>query len=165
MTFFEIDETIRAILDSFEVDEETGEILSDIDFDLIESLKMERNFKLESMAMFFKELAYEIEALKEEAKKLKERAAIKERKMDSIKNYLSNYLQQHEDLSNGMETAKVKLSFRSSESVEISNPDIIPRVLCRVKYEPDKKLIKEAIKAEVKVPGAELVKKNNLSIK
>lgn len=61
-----------------------------------------------------------------------------------------------------------KLGFRKSESVEITDQELIPEYLMRIKPapapEPDKVAIKAALKAGP-VPGAVLIEKQNLQIK
>lgn len=166
MTFAEIDAELRDILESIIVDEETGEILMDLDFDRIEALKMEKQNKMESLGMFFKELEYEIEAIKAEEKKLKERAATKQRKLDRLNDYLTSKLTLDPDYTNGFETPKVIMKLRKSSSVEIVNEDLIPKSYMRktIKIEPDKVKIKSAIKAKKKVPGARVVENQNLKV-
>ena len=64
------------------------------------------------------------------------------------------------------ETARVRLSWRSSESVEGSGIDALPDEYLRFKDpEPDKTKIKAALKAGVELKGCTLVAKQNLQIK
>ena len=65
------------------------------------------------------------------------------------------------------ETAKVKLSFRASEAVEITDQNEIPKdfLVEKVTVAPDKAAIKAAIKNGIYIPGAEIVRKENLQIK
>ena len=58
------------------------------------------------------------EVVKEEEKKLSDRRKVKENKAKGVKKFLSDYLQL-EDLKK-FETARIKLSFRKSESVNIT---------------------------------------------
>ena len=64
------------------------------------------------------------------------------------------------------ETAKVKLSWRKSESVNVPDVTLLPEEYRRVKevVEADKKAIKDALKAGEAIAGAELVVKKNLQI-
>ena len=64
------------------------------------------------------------------------------------------------------ETARVRLSWRSSESVEVNGIDALPDEYLRFKDpEPDKTKIKAALKAGVELKGCMLVAKQNLQIK
>lgn len=77
---YEIDQDI---LDC--VDMETGEI---IDFDKLNELQMEREAKLEGVALLVKDLKAEADAVKAEADKLTARKKALENKIDGLKNWL-----------------------------------------------------------------------------
>ena len=77
---YEID---QAILDC--VDMETGEIL---DSEKLTELNMERERKLEGVALWVKDLKAEAAAVKEEADKLTARKKALDNKIESIKNWL-----------------------------------------------------------------------------
>jgi len=77
---YEID---QAILEC--VDLETGEIL---DSDRLTALQMERERKLEGVALWVKDLNYEAQMVKEEADKLTARKKALDNKIASIKNWL-----------------------------------------------------------------------------
>lgn len=66
-----------------------------------------------------------------------------------------------------IETPTLRLSFRKSEAVEITNDFAIPKEFIDVKITESfsKTKIKEAIKAGKVVPGAELVERKNLQIR
>ena len=67
------------------VDLETGEIL---DVEKLDALQMERERKLEGVALWIKDLKAEAAAVKEEADKLTARKKALDNKMDSLKNWL-----------------------------------------------------------------------------
>ena len=77
---YEID---QAILDC--VDLETGEIL---DPEKLDALQMEREMKLEGVALWVKDLKAEAAAVKEEADKLTARKKSLENKIDGLKTWL-----------------------------------------------------------------------------
>ena len=77
---YEID---QAILDC--VDLETGEIL---DPEKLDALQMERELKLEGVALWVKDLKAEMTAVKEEADKLTSRKKSLENKIESLKTWL-----------------------------------------------------------------------------
>ncbi len=72
-----------AILDC--VDQETGEIL---DPEKLDALQMEREQKLEGVALWIKDLKAEAEAVKAEADKLTARKKAVENKIDGLKQWL-----------------------------------------------------------------------------
>lgn len=157
MTLFEID---KAILDfEFEVDEETGELLNAQDLD---DLQMARDEKIENVGLWIKNLNAEAAAVKAEKDAMAHRQKMLEKKAESLKNYLAYAL-------NGQKfsTPKVAMTFRKSESVNITDEQLLPDDYLNITIvtKPDKKIIKDAIKAGKEVLGAELVTKQNLQIK
>ena len=77
---YEIDAAILAA-----VDQETGEIL---DTEKLDALQMERERKLEGVALWIKDLKAEATAVKEEADKLTARKKALDNKIESIKTWL-----------------------------------------------------------------------------
>lgn len=140
-------------------DKETGEILDEQAF---EALQMERNEKLENIALWVKNLTSEAEALKAEEKAFYERRKSAENKAKSLKRYLDSAL-------NGQKfnTTKVAISYRKSTSVEVLDVEKLPEAYRKTvtTVSADKTAISSALKAGELVDGATLVEKNNLSIK
>lgn len=153
-TLYSIDQAILSCVDA-----ETGEI---IDSAALDALLMQREEKLESVALWIKNLQSDALAYKaeKEAFAAREKAALN--KADSLKNYLTYALQ-----GKKFSTARCAVSFRKSEAVEILDEASIPQnyVVETVSTKPDKKTIKEAIKAGQEVVGCRLVENLNLSIK
>ena len=85
-----------------------------------------------------------------------------EKKAESLKGYLA-YALQGEKFS----TPRIAMSWRKSESVLIPDEALLDDRFVNVTMvkKPDKKLIKDTLKAGREVPGAELVTKQNLQIK
>lgn len=67
------------------VDQESGEIL---DSDRLDALEMEKDLKIEGVALWVKDLKAEADAVKAEADKLTARKKALENKIESIKNWL-----------------------------------------------------------------------------
>ena len=88
---------------------------------------------------------------------------------DKIENELINRLSLAMQLFEveKIETPLIKLSFRNSESVEITNESQLDAcfIVTKTVSSPDKKAIKEAIKQGENVQGAVLVTNQNLQIK
>ncbi|MDE7323069.1 MAG: siphovirus Gp157 family protein [Lachnospiraceae bacterium] len=158
MNLYEID---HAILDC--VDMETGEI---VNVDALNTLEMERDAKIENIALWIKNLLSDAEQMKAERDALAEREKSAKNKAENLKKYLSGYL-------NGKKfsTPKVAISFRNSTSVEVSDINKIMSLDdadSYLKYSeptPDKTAIKNAIKSGVQIPGCSLVEKSNIQIK
>jgi len=161
MTLFEIDQTLRSALDSFEIDEETGEVVGGFDPEYIKSLTLARDQKIEGIALYIKELRSESDALKAEYKKLKARSDSATKKAEHLKNYL-DYMLGVMDMK-GFATSRCLLKYRKSTSVEVDE-NVLPKEYMRIKYEPDKVSIRDALKAGKVIEGAKIVEKQNLQI-
>ena len=161
MKLYEIDNAIAECLDF-----ETGEIL---DLDRLSELQIEREKKLENVALFIKQLEAEAEAIKNEEICLAERRKAKENRAAGLKGWLSAVLD-----GQAFETSRVRLSFRKNEKVEFEDELSVLEYLERnnldncLKYKfPDilKPEVKKLLKAGEKIPGAVLVETNNLQMK
>lgn len=150
---YEINEQLTAL-----VDEETGEIA---DFAAFEALRIERDEKLESLALWIKNLKADAEMYKAEKQAFEEKQRRAEHRMESLKSYLSEFLGGEK-----FKTARVECSFRRSESVNVTDVSRLASEYLRYD-EPtaDKIAIKSALKAGKEVAGAELVSKLSLSVK
>ena len=150
---YEINEAIMNTIDL-----ETGEI---VDFEAFENLQMERTEKLENIALWYKNLQSEAEALKAEEKAFADRRKSAESKAESLKNYLNSAL-------NGQpfKTVKASVSFRKSKSLQIIDESVIPKEYFKI---PDPVVSKTDITNDIKngkeIPGVELKENLNISIK
>lgn len=153
MNLYEIDNEILGCVDA-----ETGEIFDEEKF---ESLAMERDKKLENIALWIKNLTAEAAALKAEKQAFADRQKAAENKIESLKSYMSAYL-----AGAKFETAKVKVSFRKSEYLDIAEGAAIPEQFLKYK-EPDidKTELKRAIKSGTEIPGVTIEERKNIQIK
>ena len=141
------------------IDLETGEI---IDTEKFDSLQIERNEKLENIALWYKNLLSDAHAFKAEkdAFAMKQKAA--ESKAESLKKYLDTSL-------NGIKfkTLKVDVSYRKSTSVEVVDETKIPDEYLRTvtTITPDKTELAKLLKAGESVEGVQLKETNNIQIK
>lgn len=151
---YEIDSEILSCIDS-----ETGEIL---DFEKLEALTMQRNEKIQSVALWVKNLLSDAEAFKKEKEVFEEREKAAKKKAESLKNWLTVVLDGEK-----FETSRVSISFRKSESVQIDDEGQIPREFMKEKVEvsPDKTAIKNALKAGEAVSGCRIQTNKNIQIK
>ena len=132
MTLYEIDNKISECIDYA-----TGEV---VDIDRLSGLAMERETKLEGVALWIKNLEATAKAIREERDILKTRQEQAEHKTLMLREWLSRALDGEK-----METPKVRISFRKSAIVEVD--DRLPKKWCNKKivYTPDKVAIKTAI--------------------
>lgn len=161
MNLYNIDAAITAL-----VDPDTGEVLN---YEAFAALQMEREEKLENMALWHKNLKAESAALKAEIDNLTERKKDVDKKAERLAEHLAEALG-----GDPFETPRVVCSFRSSQKVEIPDEDAFIRTMQEgqhfeyLRYRPpevNRTEVTKAIKAGRIVPGAQLIKKNNLSIK
>ena len=143
MNIYEIDNAMFSL-----IDEETGEIK---DFEAFEELQMQKEEKIENAALWHKNLIAESKAIREEEKALAERRKSLENKAESLKNFVNRTLN-----GNKFSTSKVAISYRKSTAVE---------VLTYKQPEPNKTVIKGMLQGGFDIPHAELVERNNMSIK
>ena len=158
MTIYEINEGILNCIDP-----ETGEI---IDIDKLNELELERDAKIENVACWIKELKAEAEAIKTEKQTLAERQKVAENKAESLKKWLAYALQGEK-----FKTAKCSVSFRKTESVEVTEEGIEAlmkehdELLTYKAPEPNKKAIKDALKDGLSVAGVQLIQNTSTIIK
>ena len=89
VSLYEISADFLKALDGLEVDEETGEIMN---FDAVEALDAQFEDKAESVACYIKNLSAFAADLKAEEENLSTRRKTVERRVDSVKKYLSSCL-------------------------------------------------------------------------
>lgn len=141
------------------IDLETGEI---IDIEKLNQLQLERDTKIENIALWIKNLKADIKAYEEEEKNFKAKKDVCKNKLESLTNYLTEAL-------NGevFKTTKVTISYRKSTSVQVNENAQLPNEYLTVKTEttPNKAAIKEALTNGVVIDGCLLVDKQNIQIK
>ena len=156
MKLYEINYAIMQCMEEF--DEETGELLN---AEMLESLLMERDEKIENIAYWIKNLKAEAEALKTEKKALEKRQKSAENKAEQLKEFLSQFLEGEK-----FSTTKVAISFRKSEIVVVEDWRKLEDKFLRHKDpEVDKTAVKKSLKNGSLLKGVHLVEKQNIQIK
>ena len=147
----------QAILEC--VDFETGEI---VDQERLDGLMMERSEKIESVALWVKNLESDAAAYKAEKESFAKREKQATDKAKRLREWLARVLEGEK-----FNTPRCAVSFRTSESVEIEEGAAIPAEYLRTKPtpEPDKVEIKAALKAGAEIAGCRLVTNVNTNIK
>lgn len=153
MKLFDIDEAILAC-----VDLETGEI---IDPDRLAALEMEREKKIDGIAMWVKENVAMASAIGEEIKKLQARKKACDNRANSLKDFLNFYLE-----GKKYKSPKVSISYTHSKSVAVDDISKVPETWL-VPQEPvlDKMGIKKALADGVTIDGVHLEEKESLVIR
>lgn len=160
MKLYEINAALEELLD--QTDPETGELTCDLE--QLEALMMERDERLEGLALYIKNSDAEAKAIRDEEKALAERRRSLENKAERAKGFLMEQL-----AGEKFATPRVTVSYRKSEQVVVSMEfftiDANERFLRYKDPEADKTAIKNALKAGETVPGAELVSNTNMILK
>ena len=148
---YDIDSRIYAC-----IDEETGEIT---DPEAFEQIALKRDRKIESIVLYVKNLRAEAEMYKAEKEAFAARQEQAERRAESLMKYLSAVLD-----GEPFETARCACLWRKSTAVEVDESKL-PKKYMVYTPKPDKRAIRDALNAGIKVKGAQIVERNNLRIK
>ena len=154
----------QSILDC--IDTETGEI---IDAEKLNELVMQREVKIENVALWVKNLLSDADALEAEKDAFAEREKAAKNKALKLKQWLSTAL-------NGQKfsTSKVQISFRTSEAVEIADEKKFvdwawdnnrDDLLSYDDPTPNKTAIKQFLKSGGNLNGISLTTNQNIQIK
>lgn len=158
MNIYEIDRSIEALINC-----ESGEIS---DIEAFEALQLERETKIENTACLFKNVKAEAAAIREEEKALAERRKALEAKQERLQNLLTYALQ-----GSKFETARCKISYRKSTSVEVDDSFVdwallnADDLLTYTAPKPSLTGIKAALQEGRELEGAALVEHNSIQIK
>ena len=160
-TFREIDERLLALVD------EDGEIL---DVEEFKQLEMDRTAKIEGLGEWCLALKDEQDVLKREIDRLTTRKRSAERKEAQLRDFLQVITQGEK-----VKTARITVSFRQTEAVEIFDENAVREIAQRdprfedvLRYrEPEisKTEIKRLIQEGLEIPGAALVGRLSTIIK
>ena len=142
---------------NLELDEETK-------LDTLDSIDWETEYetKVENYIKVMKNLEADVEASKNEIKRLTELNKADEKKKEHLKDTLSASmsLTGHERV----DTPLFKVSFRKSQAVEVDET-VLPEAYKMATWKVDKKRLKEDLKNGLEIIGASLVERKNLSIR
>lgn len=153
----------QSILDC--IDMETGEI---IDAEKLNELMIEREVKIENVALWVKNLLSDADAFKAEKDAFAEREKAARNKAENLKQWLSMALDGQK-----FSTSKVQIGFRKSEAVEIEDEEKFidwaqkhdrDDLLTYKAPTVDKTAIKRALKLSAELEGVHIVQKNNIQI-
>lgn len=152
MKLYEINATLKEC-----VDVETREI---IDLKRLSMLMMERNEKLENVALWIKNLESDVTEMKAERENLAQREKVALKKAESLKRWLTASLE-----GTRFSTPRVAVSCRNSKSVDVDE-NIVDHKWFKEKitYTLDKQAIKSAIESGEKIKGCTIIEKLNIQI-
>ena len=165
MTIYEIDRNIEELI-AGSIDPETGELI--LDEGALEQLQMERNTKVENLALYIKNEQAFSEALKAEQDNLKKRQEIVDRRIERLKAFLMQVCAEKK-----FQTERVVCKFTDSVKTEV-RPEFVDWAISHrpelaparpISYQPDKKAIKAALEAGEAVEFASLVPSRSVTVK
>jgi hypothetical protein len=144
--------------------EAEGEITSEIETALTIN-KEQLQSKAVDYSYVIKQLDADCEQIDAELKRLNALKKVRTNLAERLKDTISNAMNLYE--VEKIETPLIKLSFRNSESVEITNESQLDAcfIVTKTVSTPDKKAIKDAIKNGVFVEGATISYNKNLQIR
>ena len=157
----EIDKAIETMMAN--VDPETGEVRQE-DLDKLGDLQLARDEKLDNIGAYMKNIASDIDALKNEEKALEARLKVKENELENLKAYVGMILNGEK-----FESSRVRFSFRKSNAVVIDEA-YIENIPSEYLIAQDPKIDKKALKADIEAGKdldgiAHIEEKQNLQIK
>lgn len=159
---YEIPHVFRDTLDR-SVDADTGE-MTEAGLNELRTLTLQASASSLNLACYIRELELEAEAVKAIATATAERASTLLKRATHLRFYLMEALDAmgQEKVSD----SRISLAIRDNPpSVSVENADLIPPTYRRIKWEPEKTLIKDALKAGTDVPGCSLITTRRLAIK
>jgi hypothetical protein len=166
MKLYDLTNDYLALLEAIDNDEIPEEAITDT----LESITACIEDKADSIACLLKNLDAECIAIKAEEARLAERRKSKERAHERIKQYLSESLQIAG--IDKVETARNRITFRKSESVEVDEDAFIKwaeinrdDLLTYSAPKVNKTEVKKALKDGIEIVGAELRINQNIQIK
>ena len=162
MNIYQIKNEFQLII--AEVINNEGEITPELETALTIN-KEQLQSKAVDYSYVIKQLDFDCEQIDAELKRLQQLKKVRTNLAERLKNTISDAMNLYE--VEKIETPLIKLSFRNSESVEITNESQLDAcfIVTKTVTTPDKKAIKDAIKNGVLVEGATISYNKNLQIK
>lgn len=149
---YNIDRQLREL-----IDEETGEVF---DTEEAEKLQMEREKKIEGLALMEKEVDLRIRSIDQAIKELEEKKEKAKKTREKIIEFLTVTLD-----GKNFETPNALCKFTPSDRIEVECVDKLPKEYIRYLPQPNKTAIKKALDEGKTVDGAKKVHYLNLKIK
>ena len=165
MKLYEIANDYLALMQAID----DGEIPEEAIADTLEAITGEIEVKADNIACLLKNIGADVDAIRDEEKRLAERRKVKEKAYDRLKECLSDVLQRTGVMK--IETARNSIAFRKSEAVELDESFLAwateyrDDLLTFSEPKADKTAIKKALKEGAEIVGASLVVNQNIQIK
>lgn len=151
MTLYEIDSEIVSInekIEQYAMDND-GLIPPDLD-EMLENLQMDREKKIGNIARFLKNVKSDVEAVENEIAILTAKKKALTNKVESVRKFLAFAVGEGVKFKDAVSS----IFWKSSESVIVEDPELLPVEFQKVTIEAKKAEIKAAINSGVTVAGA-----------
>lgn len=126
----------------------------------LEASELKLDEKIDQMCNVLENKKAFSEAIRIQKRKLDEKLKINDRSIETIKNLIGYLI----GVDNKRTIGHRKISWRKSESLEVSDIRYIPDTFLRLEPQVNKKDLKEYIKSGGEVHGVEIKQKKNLQI-
>lgn len=149
---------LQAMLEVAETDEDMEAIQNTLNM-----LDCSIDEKIENTAMFIRNIKGDIQAFKDEAKRMQAKAKTLENMTERLKNNIDHVMKENQLTEK--KVGQFKCYYKESETVEVDDLDALPDEFRKVTIAADKVAIKKALKAGEVVEGAEIKVNQNFYIK
>ena len=177
-SLFDIQDAMMNLLE-YNIDEDGVLVETEEEFnELYNSIQLDLQTKLDNTNCLQKMIDGEIEVIDKEIKRLTAEKSARVHKKEWLKNRVDTFVKRQFTDENGnldeegmhkykLELPHSKISYRKSDSVEVTDFENLPEEYIKTKIEknPDKVAIKNAIKGGKEVKGAKIVTNYNIQIK
>lgn len=165
MNIYEIDRTLLEKWQAFnDMMEETGGEMDEAAMELyysIDALEIDRNKKIEGAACIWKKDALEITGIDNEIKRLQDYKKRMQREQERLERYLT-----YATGGEKYQGLQAQVGWRKSEAVIVDEEKLPKKYMVKkITFAPDKTEIKKLLKDGIKVKGASLEERQNISIK
>lgn len=177
-SLFDIQDAMMNLLE-YNIDEDGVLVETEEEFnELYNSIQLDLQTKLDNTNCLQKMIDGEIEVIDKEIKRLTAEKSARVHKKEWLKNRVDTFVKRQFTDENGnldeegmhkykLELPHSKISYRKSDSVEVTDFENLPEEYIKTKIEknPDKVAIKNAIKGGKEIKGAKIVTNYNIQIK
>ncbi len=154
---------LNQLLQEDEINPETGEIINNDETlkQLFEEMELNLALKLENSQRYIIDTLSQSDTLKEEARRLNDRAKVLANKANRVKELMKDAL-----VATGEKKLKTDLfnfSIRTSKSVQVDDLEELSREYVKMTRSADKTLIKKALADGIEIPGCSMVENQSLN--
>lgn len=160
-TLYQINESMRVWLDLYNSEIPDRERV-EVEMKLHE-IEVARDVKISNCCGYLKNMLSDEDAIETEIKRLKEKKETISNRIEKFKEYIGLSMNDGEKWSNGVHS----IGWRASSRIEIEAESEIPAMFVdeKIVQTISNTRIKGAIEAGINVPGARLVKSNNIQVR